>query len=495
MESFPFLAALFLITAATWFISSRQRRKNLPPGPFPLPIVGNMLQLGTQPHETFAKLSKKYGPLMSVNLGSLYTVIVSSPEMAKEIMHKHGQVFSGRTIAQAVEACGHDKISMGFLPVGGEWRDMRKICKEQMFSHQSMEDSQDLRKLKLQQLLDYAHKCSDECRAIDIREASFITTLNLMSATLFSLQATEFDSKVTMEFKEIIEGVATIVGVPNFADFFPILRPFDPQGVKRRADVYFGRLLALIEGYLNERIQSRKTNPNAPKKDDFLETVVDILEANDYKLKTDHLTHLMLDLFVGGSDTSTTELEWIMEELMSHPDKMAKVKAELKSVMGDQKVVDERQMPNLPYLQAVVKESLRLHPPGPLLLPRKAGSDQVVNGYLIPKGSQVLINVWAMGRDESIWKNANTFEPERFLDQKTDFKGQDYELIPFGSGRRLCPGLPLANRILHTVTATLVHNFDWKLERPDASDAERQGVLFGFVVRRAEPLRIIPFKQ
>ncbi|XP_047968177.1 ferruginol synthase-like [Salvia hispanica] len=495
MDSFPILAALILITFATWFISSRQRRKNLPPGPFPLPIVGNMLQLGTQPHESFAKLSKKYGPLMSVHLGSLYTVIVSSPEMAKEVMQKYGQVFSGRTIAQAMEACDHNKISIAFLPVEGEWRDMRKICKEQMFSNQSMEDSQDLRKQKLQQLLDYAHKCSDEGRAIDINEAAFITTLNLMSATLFSLQATEFDSEVTMEFKEIIEGVASIVGIPNFADFFPILRPFDPQGVKHRADVYFGRLLGLIEGYLNERIQFRKNNPNAPKKDDFLETTVDILEANDYKLKTHHFTHLMLDLFVAGSETSTAGIEWIMEELMSHPDKMAKVKAELKSVMGENKIVDESQMPNLPYLHAVVKESMRLHPPGPLLLPRKAGSDQVVNGYLIPKGSQVLINVWAVGRDESVWKNADRFEPERFLGQKTDFKGQDYELLPFGSGRRVCPGLPLANRMLHTVTATLVHNFDWKLEQPDASDAERLGALFGFVVRRAKPLKIIPFKK
>nr|A0A0C5Q4Y6.1 RecName: Full=Ferruginol synthase 1; Short=RoFS1; AltName: Full=11-oxomiltiradiene synthase; AltName: Full=Cytochrome P450 76AH22; AltName: Full=Ferruginol monooxygenase; Short=11-hydroxyferruginol synthase; AltName: Full=Miltiradiene oxidase [Salvia rosmarinus]AJQ30187.1 ferruginol synthase [Salvia rosmarinus] len=492
MDSFPLLAALFFILAATWFISFR-RPRNLPPGPFPYPIVGNMLQLGTQPHETFAKLSKKYGPLMSIHLGSLYTVIVSSPEMAKEIMHKYGQVFSGRTVAQAVHACGHDKISMGFLPVGGEWRDMRKICKEQMFSHQSMEDSQWLRKQKLQQLLEYAQKCSERGRAIDIREAAFITTLNLMSATLFSMQATEFDSKVTMEFKEIIEGVASIVGVPNFADYFPILRPFDPQGVKRRADVYFGRLLAIIEGFLNERVESRRTNPNAPKKDDFLETLVDTLQTNDNKLKTDHLTHLMLDLFVGGSETSTTEIEWIMWELLANPEKMAKMKAELKSVMGEEKVVDESQMPRLPYLQAVVKESMRLHPPGPLLLPRKAESDQVVNGYLIPKGAQVLINAWAIGRDHSIWKNPDSFEPERFLDQKIDFKGTDYELIPFGSGRRVCPGMPLANRILHTVTATLVHNFDWKLERPEASDAHR-GVLFGFAVRRAVPLKIVPFK-
>ncbi|KAL1532388.1 unspecific monooxygenase [Salvia divinorum] len=493
MDSFPFLTALFLITAAAWLISFR-RRKNLPPGPMPLPIIGNMLQVGSQPHETFAKLSKQYGPLMSIHLGSLYTVIVSSPEMAREILLKYGQVFSGRTAVQALEACNHSESAIGFMPVGDEWREMRKICKEQMFSNQSLESSKELRKEKLQQLLRHARRCSEEGRVVDIREAAFITTLNLMSATLFSMQATEFDSSVTMEFKEIMEGIAGIASVPNYADYFPILRPFDLQGVMRQSEVYFSRMLGLIEGYLNERIQFRKENPNAPKKDDFLEVIVDSLEAKDNNLTATHFIHLVLELFVGGAETNMTMLEWIMHELISHPDKMAKVKAELKSVMGEEKVVDESKMSKLPYLQAVVKESLRLHPPAALLVPRKAESDQVVNGYMIPKGAQVLINVWGMGRDSTIWKNPYSFEPERFLDQKIDFKGQDFELIPFGSGRRVCPGMPLANRILHTVPATLVHNFDWKLERPDASDEEAKGVMCGFSVRRAVPLKSIPYK-
>lgn len=491
METIAVLVALFFI-GLTCFLSLR-RRKNLPPGPFPLPIIGNMLQLGSKPHESYAQLSKKYGPLMSIHLGSQYTVIVSSPEMAKEILQKHGQVFSGRTITQAVHACDHHKIAMGFIPVENIWRDMRKICKEHMFSHHSLEASQELRQQKLQQLLDYSQKCCETGRAVDIREASFITTLNLMSATLFSTQATEFESKATGEFKEIIQGVTTSLGVANFADYFPILKPFDLQGIKRKADGYFGRLLKLIEGYLNERLESRRSNPDAPKKNDFLETLVDIIEANEYKLTTDHLTHLMLDLFVGGSETSTPSIEWIMSELVMNPDKMAKVKEELKSVVGDKKLVDESEMPRLPYLQAVIKEVLRFHPPGPLLLPRKAESDQEVNGYFIPKGTQILFNAWAMGRDPSIWKNPESFEPERFLDQNIDFKGQDFQLIPFGSGRRICPGMPLANRILHMTTATLVHNFDWKLEEGTA-DADNKEELFGFAIRRAVPLRIVPLK-
>nr|WCR39970.1 ferruginol synthase CYP2 [Scutellaria baicalensis]WCR39971.1 ferruginol synthase CYP3 [Scutellaria baicalensis] len=488
------IAVLFVGWTCFLWLRSGLRRAKLPPGPRPYPIVGNMLQLGNKPHQTFAKLAKTYGPLMSIHLGSVYTVIVSSPDMAREIMLKFGQSFSSRHIAQAVHACDHDKISMGFLPVANtKWRDLRKICKEQMFANHSLEASQGLREQKLEQLLEYVQKCCDSGRAVDIREAGFITTLNLMSATLFSLQATEFESQVTQEFKEIIEGVATIVGVPNFADYFPILKPFDPQGVMRRAEYYFGKLLAKIDSYLVERLESRKRFPDAPKKTDLLETLVDISQGKEYDITNDDIKHLLLDLFVGGSETNTTSIEWIMSELILNPDKLAKLKHELNSVVGEKNQVQESDMARLPYLQAVIKEVLRYHPPGPLLLPRAATVDQEINGYMIPKGTQILINAWAMGRDPSIWEKPESFEPERFLNKRTDFKGQDFELIPFGAGRRVCPGMPLANRILHQITATLVHNFDWKLD-PTSVEGDHTAELFGLAVRRAVPLKLIPIK-
>ncbi|KAH6787251.1 hypothetical protein C2S52_006803 [Perilla frutescens var. hirtella] len=486
------------VLVMTWTWLSWWRRRKLPPGPFPLPVVGNLLDLGRRPHDSLTELSRKYGPLMSIHLGSLYTVVVSSPEMAKEILQKHGQVFSGRPIAEAVLACDHNKISMGFLPTASIWRDMRKICKEQIFSHGSLEASRGLRRHKLQQLLDYAQRCCDEGRAVDIREAAFITTVNLMSATLFSTQATEFDSSEdTRGLKENVEGVVSIVGLANMADFFPILKPFDLQGIKRRAGVCFTNLLDMIEGYLNQRVEWRKAKKT--KHDDFLETLTDIMEDEDNNgLTTQHAAHLMLDLLVGGSETNTTTIEWIMSALVLNPEKMEKVREEIRVVVGDEKmVVDESEIGRLPYLQAVVKEVLRYTPPGPFLVPRKAESDQLVNGYLIPKGAQILINVWAMARDSAIWDNPHCFEPERFLlleqkkEEKIEFKGHHFQLIPFGSGRRMCPGMPLADRILHTTIATLVHNFDWKLEE-GATDADHRADLFGVSVRRAVPLRIIP---
>lgn len=183
-----------------------------------------------------------------------------------------------------------------------------------------------------------------------------------------------------------------------------------------------------------------------------------------------------------------------MSELVANPDKMAKAKAELQSVVGEKKLLEEQDVARLPYLRAVVKESMRLHFSNPLLFPRKAESDEEVGGYLIPKGTQIIINAWIFSKDASIWKNPDSFEPERFLDEKIDFKGLDFEFIPFGAGRRMCPGLPLADRMLHMVTATLIHNFDWKLDQGSTVDANHGVEVFGLTLKRAVPLSIIPIK-
>uniref|UniRef100_J3N173 Uncharacterized protein n=1 Tax=Oryza brachyantha TaxID=4533 RepID=J3N173_ORYBR len=169
------------------------------------------------------------------------------------------------------------------------------------------------------------------------------------------------------------------------------------------------------------------------------------------------------DLFAAGSDTSSSTVEWAMSELLQSPLSMAKVCDELQRVLGSRRRIEESEISQLPYLQAVIKETFRLHPPVPFLLPRQATKTIQILGYIIPKGARVLINVWAMGRDEDIWPEAMKFMPERFLHKTIEFKGGDLELIPFGAGRRICPGLPLAVRMVHVVLASLLINFKWKL--------------------------------
>ena len=181
-----------------------------------------------------------------------------------------------------------------------------------------------------------------------------------------------------------------------------------------------------------------------------------------------------------------------MAELLKSPESMSKAKEELNQVIGKGNPMKESDIPHLPYLHAIVKETFRLHPAVPFLVPRRAETDVQVCGYVVPEGSQVLVNVWAISRDPAIWESPGKFMPERFLGSSIDVRGRDFELTPFGGGRRICPGLPLATRMLHLMLGSLIHSFDWELENgvsPQNLDMEDK---FGITLQRAQPLLAVP---
>lgn len=200
----------------------------------------------------------------------------------------------------------------------------------------------------------------------------------------------------------------------------------------------------------------------------------------------------MQDNFVPGSDTSSVTVEWAMAELLRNPRMMAKVREELTTVIGHGRQMEESDISRLPYLRAVVKETLRIHPTVPLLLPHKAEKSVEVGGYIVPKNCRILINAWAISHDENAWVDPESFLPDRFLTREVDFGGQHFELIPFGSGRRVCPGLPLAYRMVHLMLGSLIHSFEWKLpEEMKPSDVDLREK-FGISVAMAVPLLAIP---
>ena len=168
------------------------------------------------------------------------------------------------------------------------------------------------------------------------------------------------------------------------------------------------------------------------------------------------------DLFVAGTDTTSNTLEWAMTELLRNSEKMSKVQIEMDKVLDTQEQLQESDIAKLPYLQAVVKETFRLHAPTPFLVPHKSENDVQLGGYLVPKNASIWVNIWSINRESSVWSNQEIFVPKRFLEREIDIKGRNFELIPFGSGRRICPGMPLAQRMLHLMLATLLKSFNWK---------------------------------
>lgn len=198
---------------------------------------------------------------------------------------------------------------------------------------------------------------------------------------------------------------------------------------------------------------------------------------------------------MAGSETTSSTIEWALTELLCNPDTLIKAKTELTRVVGPNKKVEESDIENLHYLNAVIKETFRLHPPIPLLVPRRAVQDTKFMGYHIPKNTQVFINAWAIGRDPEVWDDPLSFKPDRFIGSKIEYKGNHYELIPFGAGRRMCAGVALADRVLHLVLGSLLHHFDWELGGNATKETIDMKDRLGVTSKKLEPLLAIPKKS
>nr|BAE71205.1 putative cytochrome P450 [Trifolium pratense] len=455
---------LLLTCIVACFIGSlyaRSRKSNyrLPPGPSIFTIMSHVFELYYKPQQTLAKFAKFYGPVMLIKLCTETTVIISSSDMAKEILHTNDSLFTDRSVPDNTTTHNHNNFSLVFLPFSPLWQHLRKICHNNLFSNKTLDGSQELRRMKLKDLLNDMHKSSLKGETVDIGRAAFKACINFLSYTFVSQ---DFVESLDDEYKDIVSTLLSAVGTPNIADHFPILKILDPQGIKRHTTKYVAKVFHALDIIIDQRMKLRKSEDYVSK-NDMLDSLLDISKEDSQKMDKKQIKHLLLDLLVAGTETSAYGLERAMTRLVHDPKAMSKARKELEETIGLGNPIEESDIDRLPYLNAVIKESLRLHPPAPMLLPRKARVDVEISGYTIPKGAQVLINEWAIGRTD-IWDDADSFSPERFLGSEIDVKGRHFKLTPFGSGRRICPGSPLAVRMLHLMLGSLINSFDWKLE-------------------------------
>ncbi|KAK9049335.1 hypothetical protein SSX86_031696 [Deinandra increscens subsp. villosa] len=491
MEFLPIIIGIFLsytLIRATLSIFWSSKPTNLPPGPTPLPIIGNLHLLGKQPHQSLAKLAKIHGPIMSLKLGQVTTLVISSATAAKEVLQKQDLAFCTRHIPDVLHAQDFCDYATSFIPVGTQWRTLRKIFYSNLSSNKALDANQLLRSEKVKELVAFCRKASVSNDSVDIGRATFRTTLNVLSNAIISKDLTDPCEDSGKEFKELVGKIMIEAGKPNLVDCFPVLRKIDPQGIRRRMNGHFEKILGVFE----ELIQERLGIGSELKKDDVLDLCLKINQDNPHELTRSHIKALFVDMLVAGTDTTSSTVEWAMTELLRNPHLMAKAKEELENVIGIGKIAKEDDVLRLPYLSCIVKETLRLHPPIPLLLPRKTIDEVKLNEYTIPKGTQVLVNTWAIGRDPFIWEDSEVFKPERFLASSVDVRGQDFELIPFGGGRRICPGMPVALRMIPLMLASLLNNFNWnidtKIQPSDLDLTER----FGITIQKANPLYVVP---
>ncbi|KAK7391453.1 hypothetical protein VNO78_19869 [Psophocarpus tetragonolobus] len=495
LVAWGFLLVLACVSISSFLATTTRKAKhNLPPGPSPLPIIGNLLELGQKPHQSLAKLAKIYGPVMSLKLGRVTTIVISSADMAKEVLVTHDELLSNRPIPQSVAVLNHELYSLAFLPVSPLWRELRKICNGQLFAHKTLDESQHVRRSIVQQLLRDVHESCHIGEAVDVGRLAFKTTINILSNTIFS-EDLVLSKGTAGEFKDLVINTTKLVGSPNIAEYFPVLKRIDPHGVKRQQTKNVAKLLDMFDGLIRKRLKLRESTGSVTH-NDMLDALLHISKENQMMDKT-MIQHLAHDLFVAGTDTTSSTLEWAMAEVIFNRKVMSKAKKEMEEVIGKGKAVEESDSGKLPYLEAIIKETFRLHPPVPLLLPRKAERDVDLCGLTVPKDAHVLVNVWNIGRDPTLWDNPTLFSPERFFgsNSKIDTKGRNFQLLPFGAGRRICPAVTLAIRMLLLMLGSLINSFDWKLEhdiQPQHMDMEEN---FGITLQKAQSLRIVPLNR
>lgn len=474
-----------------YFMMKMRKTSRLPPGPKGYPIIGNLLSIGERAHESLYKYSKIYGPLMTIKLGFVNNIIVSSPEMVKELLQKNDQVFAGRYVPDAVTAQTDYHLALPWLDVGPHWRKLRKICTSEIFTMRKLDELQGKRHKVMDGVIKFVGDAREKEEAISIGALMFGTILNMLSNTLYSADMLDLRSNVKEEMKEAIDRIFVLVAKPNYSDYFSFLKQFDLQGIRKDIKASYDRLQEMLQVIIDLRKKER--DRGSSRVDDFLDVLLDHCQSqgND-ELTLKDVRFMLQELFIAGSDTSSTTSEWVLAELLHHPDIMAKVKQELVENVGEGKNVTERDIPKLQFLIAVIKETMRLHATSPLLLPHRSEVDIEICGFNIPKHTRILINVWQISRDPAYWEEPEKFKPERFSNSEIDFQGRHCCFIPFGAGRRICPGWTLGIRMMTLMLATLLHNFDWKLPNGMAPEDMDMKDKFGITLQKADPLIAIP---
>ncbi|XP_028181484.1 cytochrome P450 71A6-like [Glycine soja] len=386
-----------------------------PPSPPKLPIIGNLHQLGTLTHRTLQSLAQTYGPVMLLHFGKVPVLVVSTSEAAHEVMKAHDLVFSNRPHRKMVDIFFYGSKDVAFAPYGNYWRQIRSICVLHLLSAKKVQSFGAVRQEEISIMMEKIRQCCSSLMPVNLTDLFSTLTNDIVCRVALGKR---YSGEGGIKLREPLNEMLELLGASVIGDFIPWLD-----------------LLGRVNGMYGRAERAAK------QIDEFFDEV---------------------DMFSASTETTSSVLGWAMTELLRHPNVMQKLQDEVRNVIGDRIThINEEDLCSMHYLKVVVKETLRLHPPVPLLVPRESMQDTKVMGYDIASGTQIIVNAWAIARDPLYWDQPLEFKPERFLNSSIDIKGHDFQVIPFGAGRRGCPGITFALVVNELVLAYLVHQFNW----------------------------------
>ncbi|KAL5735749.1 hypothetical protein ACOSQ2_030537 [Xanthoceras sorbifolium] len=438
--------------------TTSERVLNLPPGPWKLPLIGNLHQLvGSLPHRALSDLAKRYGPLMHLQLGELSTIVVSCPELAKDVMRTHDVVFASRPVNLASKILSYDSTGIAFAPYGDYWRQLRRICITELLSNKRVQSFRSIREEEVSNLINVI--ASKAGSPVNLSHEVLSLIYGITSRAAFGNKCKDQEL-----FISVIKEAIVFAGGFQPADLFPS-----------------NKLLEWITGIRSILQRLRE------KMDAIFEDIINEHKNGKAKLEACNIEEDLVDVLL-----KVQEHDWAMLELLRNPRVMKKAQAEVRQVFDGHEKVDETVINEMKYLKLVIKETLRLHSLVPLLLPRECGNKCEINGFDIPVKAKVIVNVWAISRNPKYWVEPESFNPERFLDCSIDYKGVNFEYTPFGAGRRICPGISYGMANVELPLAMLLYHFDWELPNGMKADDLNMMESFGITVRRKDDLYVVP---
>ncbi|KAK3443244.1 hypothetical protein EUGRSUZ_B03247 [Eucalyptus grandis] len=474
---------------------TKKQEKNLPPGPPPLPIIGNLHQLGHLPHQSLWEFSRRYGPVMLIRLGCIPTIIISSPNAAREVLKTHDLDCCSRPRLLSTGRLTYDHLDIAFAEYGDYWRELRKLCVLNLLSTKRVQSFRYVREEEVGSMIESIAKAAESRTLVNMREKFMALTISITCRVAFgrAFQGTEFDIR---RLEDVICEALAMLGSFSASDFFPRLGWIVDKltGFHSKLEKSFRDLEVFYQMVIEEHRNVNMSNKEEDIVDLLLKLERDHTELAAVRLKQDNIKAIMMDIFLAGVDSVALVMDWTMAELIRNPRAMQKAREEIRSYVGNKKWVVENDLHGLKYLKLVLKEAMRLHPPAVLLVPRETMGHFKLFGYDVDPKTRVLVNVWGIGRDPSLWEDPKEFVPERFEDNPIDYKGSHFELLPFGAGRRGCPGMSMGMAVVELALANILHSFDWELPKgmKEGDVSMEEGA--GLNVFKKVPLTLLPVK-
>ncbi|XP_031262471.1 cytochrome P450 81E8-like [Pistacia vera] len=482
MAAFLYLSIslVFLVLVLNLCLRSKTKYRNLPPSPPSFPIIGHLQYLRRPPiHRTLHKLSQKYGPIISLWFGSRLVVIVSSSSLAEECFTKHDTIFANRPLLLTGKHIGYNSSTLVAAPYGDYWRNLRRICTLEIFSSNRLNSFSNIRKDELKHLLktlsnNSLHGFAKVVLRPLLTELTFNNIMRMISGKRYYGDDVS-DNEEAKKFRKLIAEVTENGGASHPVDFLPILGWMGFGGYEKKLVKLGKKVDVFLRGLIEEhRLQKETRN-----------TMIDhllSLQQSQPDYYTDQIIKgLILVMLIAGTDTSSVTLEWAMSNLLNHPEVLKKARAELDGVVGEERLIEEADLGKLHYLQNIISETFRLYPPTPLLLPHMASDVCKVGGYNVPRDTILLVKSWAIHRDPMLWADSTSFKPERFDNGEGDIQ----KVMPFGMGRRACPGFGLGQRFVGLTLGALIQCFEWeKVDEIEIDMSEGKGL----TMPKAHPL-------